>query len=250
MTVAAATGLSPARDRMRPSRRPGAGRRLAVGAGRWRRVRARGGVGRGRGGDGRGLEGVAIADARRDGWSPLRAGSNVNWRTASSAAASSASPAEPTTFASVSLPSAAIVSSRSTAAPSGGVASGPLRLDELRHPRRRQRRRGRGAASGVCADARGAARPLVSSASALATSFHFFDLVPGISASAGSLQPKSCQRASPRNRGPSSRGRRPRTRRAYNCPRGHATAVRSAGAAESISPRRSGGTRGATPPSS
>ena len=122
------------------------------------------------------------------GLSPLRAGSNVNWRTASSAAASSSAPADATTFASVNVPSAAIVSSSSIAAPSAGVLSGRCRRDELRHARRRQRGRLR-RVRGVCANARGAiVVPLVSSAtSALAISFHLFVFAPDISASARSF---------------------------------------------------------------
>jgi hypothetical protein len=119
--------------------------------------------------------------------SPLRAGSNVNWRTASRAAASSASPADPTTFASVSVPSAAIVSSRSTAAPSGGVPSGRFASTNFATRGGVNAAAGCAAASGAWAWARGAATAPVSSASALATSVHLFDLVPGISASARSF---------------------------------------------------------------
>src|SRR4029079_2736729 len=177
--------------------------------------------------------------------SPLRAGSNVNWRTASSAAASSSSPAEPTTFVAVRLACAAIVSSISTAAPSAGVGAGRVAWTDF------ATRGGvivvAGAVvSAVWADARGAAIPFMSSASALAKKPHltssrtprlrrgatgvhrlaFVPRVPGISASAGSLQPKSCQRASPRNCGRFCGGLRPSPPARDTCPRGHATTVR------------------------
>ena len=222
----------------------GAGRRL----GRRRercRVRARGGVGRGRGGDGRGIEGVAIADARRDRLVALARGlegellDGVQRRRVQLVAGGADH---------LGVGQRAVGADRQLEIDGGAFGRRrvrPLRLDELRHARRRHRRRGRGT-SGVCADARGAATPLVSNASALATSVHLFDRVPGISASAGSHQPKSCQRASPRNLGHSSCGRRSRTRGAYSCPRGHATAVRC-WRKEVISPCRSGGTPGATP---
>src|SRR4029079_8387869 len=151
------------------------------------------------------------------------------------------------TLTSVSLPSAAIVTSRSTVAPSAGVASGGFASTNFATRGGSSAVAG-AAASGVCANARGAATPLVSSASALATSVHLFDRVPGISASAGSHQPKSCQRASPRNCGASwadsLRGRSAR----YSCPRGHVTAVRC-GWKGGIPRRGSGGTPAATPAS-
>src|SRR3954464_9959827 len=125
--------------------------------------------------------------------SPLRAGSKVNCLTASSAAASSSSLAEPTTLASVSLPAAAIVSSTSTAAPSAGVVSGRFAATNFVTRGGVIVVAGAVASGGVWADALGAAAPLVSSAKALATSVQLFDRIPGISASAGSHQPKSCQ---------------------------------------------------------
>jgi hypothetical protein len=79
---------------------------------------------RARPGRGRGLERVSVADARRDRLVALARRLERELTDGLQRAASSASLADPTTFASVSLPSAAIVSSRSTAAPSGGVDSG------------------------------------------------------------------------------------------------------------------------------
>ena len=108
---------------MRPSRRPARGAAAARRGRGGRPPRQRRRPGRAAGG-GDGIERVAIADARRHGASPLRAGSNVNWRTASSAAASSSSPAGRDDLR---VGQRAVGGDRQLeldAAPSGGVPSG------------------------------------------------------------------------------------------------------------------------------
>ena len=123
----------------------------AAGAGRRRgrrrercRVRARGGVGRGRGGDGRGIEGVAIADARRDRLVALARGFEGELldglqRRGVQLVAGGADH--------LGVGQRAVGGDRQLEIDGGAFGRRrvrALRLDELRHARRRHRRRGRG----------------------------------------------------------------------------------------------------------